>query len=515
MKSEPRLPDTLQSVPEAIAFWATAAPDSVAFLAPGRAPTTYRELQEAVDRLARELRALGLGRQDGIALLFPDGPDFCLALLAAIAAGIAVPLVWPAPDAEYRRILANRRIRAVLVSTAIPVPALEQAGRALPVVTFTPGSSGQLGDFLVAGPRWADPEPAAAPHPEDIAVILHSSGTTGSAKLIPLLHRNTVASCRADAAARVITAADRCLNPAKIAYSLGFVTFITTVFSGATFISVPGPDLDAMPTWLRMYRPTYMATAPVILRAFAADHGELRDALQQSPLRCISSSAAPLLAGEVHELESALGAPILGIYGLSEASCIACEPYPALHRVPGSVGLAKCEIRIVNEIGEPVAPQRAGEIVIRGPQVFPGYLDDPEANAAAFLPGGWFRTGDVGFFDDAEYLHLTGRLTEIINRGGEKIAPREVDDVLLSHPAVAEAAAFRIGDARLGEDIVAAVVLKEGATATSRELRAWMLDRLTSYKVPRRIWRVARLPRTATGKVQRGELSRRWSEEHG
>ncbi|MGH2617957.1 MAG: AMP-binding enzyme [Thermomicrobiales bacterium] len=152
---------------------------------------------------------------------------------------------------------------------------------------------------------------------------------------------------------------------------------------------------------------------------------------------------------------------------------------------------------------------------MRGPRVFPGYLDDPEANAEAFLPGGWFRTGDLGFLDDAGFLHLTGRLGEVINRGGEKIDPCEVDAALASHPAVADAAVFAVPDARLGQDVVAAIVLKPGMRATPRALRRWLFDHLAAYKVPRRIWFVGDLPRTATGKVRRGELARLWAEERG
>lgn len=343
-------------------------------------------------------------------------------------------------------------------------------------------------------------------------MLLHSSGTTGPSKLIPLLHRNTVASYRIEAAARAFAAADRCLNPAKLAYSLGLITFLVTIFSGATFISVPGPDLGAMSGWLETYRPTYLVATPALLRTLAADNGELRQALRRAPVRCITTSAAPLAASEAPDLESALGAPILGIYGLSEASCIASEPYPALHRVPGSVGVARCEVRIVDRFAEPLDPRQAGEIVVRGPQVFPGYLDDPVANAAVFLPGGWFRTGDIGWFDDDGWLHITGRLGEVINRGGEKIVPREVDDVLLAHPAVTDAAVFAVPHDVLGEDVVAAVVLNAGAAVSSRTLRAWMLDRLAAFKAPRRIWFVDALPRTATGKVQRGVLAERFGE---
>jgi acyl-CoA synthetase (AMP-forming)/AMP-acid ligase II len=216
---------------------------------------------------------------------------------------------------------------------------------------------------------------------------------------------------------------------------------------------------------------------------------------------------------EIAQIESIIGAPILNNYGTTEATLIACEQFSGFHRVPGSVGPVLCDIGIMGACGEPVSANETGEIVVRGPRVFPGYLDDPDANAAAFLPGGWFRTGDIGFVDEAGFLYLTGRLSELINRGGEKIAPVEVDRVLLAHPAVAEAAVFAVPDGRLGEDIVAAVVPKPGSSASPLELRWWMLDRLSPFKVPRRIWMVDALPRTRTGKVQRGALADRFLSE--
>jgi acyl-CoA synthetase (AMP-forming)/AMP-acid ligase II len=321
-----------------------------------------------------------------------------------------------------------------------------------------------------------------------------------------------MATCRAIIEARALTAADRGLSLSPTAYSQGFIILMTAIYSGGSLVSVTEADIAALPAWLRTFRPTYISTTPVVLRDIAAAPAEIQAAMREAAPRCVLSSSGPLSSGELSGLESMLGAPILNTYGMSEASFIAGEPFPAIHRVPDSVGLARCETRILDERGQEVVRGERGEIVIRGPRVFPGYLDDPDANAAAFLPGGWFRTGDVGFLDEAGYLHLTDRLGEVINRGGEMIAPREVDDVLLSHPAVAEAAVFGIPSARLGEDIVAAVVFREGQTVAARELRHWMHDRLSRHKVPRRIWLMDRLPRTATGKVQRGELALRWAE---
>jgi acyl-CoA synthetase (AMP-forming)/AMP-acid ligase II len=317
-------------------------------------------------------------------------------------------------------------------------------------------------------------------------------------------------------AARTKTPADRCLSLARAAYSQGFNSIMIAISVGGSLVITPRADVKALPHWLQTYRPTYLSTTPAVLRAIAADlDPDLLAVFQQSSLTSIHSSAGPLTEDDLSRLESLLGVPILNGYGLSEASGIALEPWPRARRVPGSAGLPQCDIRIVDEASQELAHHEIGEIVVCGPQVFPGYLDDPAANAAAFLPGGWFRTGDVGFVDAAGYLHLTGRLGETINRGGEKIVPDEVDAVLRNHPAVADAAVFAVPDPILGEDVVAAVVLKSGMRIERRALRGWLLDRLPLFKVPRRIWLVEALPRTRTGKVQRGELAQHWREDHG
>jgi acyl-coenzyme A synthetase/AMP-(fatty) acid ligase len=284
------------------------------------------------------------------------------------------------------------------------------------------------------------------------------------------------------------------------------------ILAGATLVCVPGPDVAAMPRWLETFRPTYCSTTPAVLHTLAAD-GTIRHALRRWPPRCIHVSSASLAPAEQQYLESLFGAPILTGYGMSEATGIAMEPMPPTRRVPGSVGLPRCDLQLIDARGDPVARGHHGEIVVRGERVFPGYLENPDANAAAFLPGGWFRTGDVGVLNDAGYLHLIGRRDEVINRGGEKIVPGEVDTVLHGHPAVAEAAVFAVPDAVLGEDVVAAIVVKPGICLRSWELRGWMLERLSVHKVPRRIWQVTNLPRTATGKVQRAALARRWGEQ--
>ena len=500
----------METIPQALAYWAAVTPDAVALLTPGQERVTYQELHAAVERLTAGLRALGLGRQDGIVLLFPEGLELCLALLAAMAAGIAIPLAWPGPEAERDRIIRTRHVRAILAADAAAAAARSSIHNELPIITLAPDPHGGCGRFRLDGQPIDAPAPAIPPRPEDVALILHSSGTTGRPKLIPRLHHNIVANCRAVRRFRAATSADRCLSLARATYSHGFNLLAFTIFSGASLIRTPQLDVAALARCVRDEAPTYISTTPAVLRLLSEQTAELRDVFRRSPLTRIHSSAGALAADELDRLEAALGLPILNGYGMSEASGIAGEPYPRVHRVPGSVGPAWCEVAILGEDGQALEPPAIGEIVTRGPTVFPGYLDDPDANAAAFLPDGWFRTGDLGFLDADGCLHLTGRGDELINRGGEKIVPHEVDDVLCAHPAVAEAAVFGVADTRLGQDVVAAVVPRPGAELTPRELRAWLLDRLSPFKAPRRIWFVAALPRTPTGKVKRGELAQRW-----
>lgn len=497
---------------DALSAWATATPDAPALLAPGRAPVSYRELHDAVDRLATELRARGLSRHDGIAVLMPEGPDYAVAMLAAISVGVAVPLTWPTPPAEYRRPLASGRVHAVLVgdgirSTEFDLPQTD--------VLWLPLASDSAGRLHVGGDasRRSDTVPAPTPLPSDTALILQSSGTTGRPKLVPVTHRAIASTCETMIAGRGLTPADRCLNPVKLAYAQGFYALAIPIAAGAALISIPELDFDALPQWLGELAPTYLTATPGLLRLLAAQRDDVRSALRQAPLRCINCTAGALSPGEIVDLQSLFGAPILNLYGMTEAAAIASEVHEGGSRVPGSVGLPWCDVQILDQDLQPLPATERGEIVVRSPRVAACYIDDAEATAAAFLPGGWFRTGDIGRLDHNGYLYLTGRLGEVINRGGEKISPVEIDDLLRRHPAVADAAVFAVVDERLGEDIVAAIALREGMSVSPRAMRTWLAARVAQFKAPRRIWFVQALPRTPTGKVQRGELARRWAEE--
>ncbi len=271
-------------------------------------------------------------------------------------------------------------------------------------------------------------------------------------------------------------------------------------------IALPGFDLARLPGRIAAFRPTWFSATPPVLRAIAMDDAASA-AVRAYPPRLIRASAGAISSGEIHVLEERFQAPVLHSYGMSEASFISGEQYGASRRKPGSAGFANHEVRIVGEDGHPLPTGETGEIVVRGPNVFPGYLNDPAANAVSFLPDGWFRTGDVGRIDDDGFLFVSGRLKEMIKRGGMAIGPLEIEAALLADPTVAEACVFGVPHPDLGEDVAAVVVLRPGALGTERTMRDRVAALLSPQKVPRHIVFVTAIPRSATGKPRRGELA--------
>lgn len=341
--------------------------------------------------------------------------------------------------------------------------------------------------------------------------MLHTSGTTSRPKLVPLTQANLCHSAEHVRRTLALADTDRCLNVMPLFHIHGLIAgLLASLAAGATVVCTPGFDGPTFFQWLEKFRPTWYTAVPTMHQAVVSRRSAHARVIQEAPLRFIRSSSAALPVQVMSELERVFGAPVIEAYGMTEASHqVASNPLPPLPRRAGSVGLAAGpEVAIANERGEIVAPRQVGEIIIRGPNVTAGYEGDETVAAAAFT-NGWFRTGDQGYLDADGYLFITGRLKELINRAGEKIAPREVDEVLLRHPAVAQAVTFAVPDAQLGEAVAAAVVLREGTSATERQLRAFVADHLAFFKVPSHILLLPELPKGATGKLQRVGLAER------
>jgi acyl-CoA synthetase (AMP-forming)/AMP-acid ligase II len=285
---------------------------------------------------------------------------------------------------------------------------------------------------------------------------------------------------------------------------------LASLAAGAQVSCTPGFNALRFFGWLDEVRPTWYTAVPTMHQAILARAERNREILARSRLRLIRSSSASLPPQVMAELEAAFGAPVIESYGMTEAAHqMASSPLPPRPRKPGLVGVAAGpEVAIMDEAGALLPAGTIGEVVIRGPNVTPGYESNPEANFRAFTHG-WFRTGDQGVLDEDGYLRLTGRLKELINRGGEKIAPLEVDEILMDHPAVLQVVTFGMPHPMLGEEVAAAVVLRDGHAATERELRDFAAARLADFKVPRRVVVVPEIPKGATGKLQRIGLAAR------
>ena len=436
------------------------------------------------------------------------------AFLSLAAHAAAAPLNPAYRADEFAFYLGDLRAKALILEAGADGAAVEAAERTgVPIVALTPEPGAGAGTFSLDLPAGAasasdgrDGDGAReARDGDDAALVLHTSGTTSRPKIVPLTGANLCASARNIADWLSLDPGDRCLNIMPLFHIHGLMAgVLASLYAGGTVICTPGFNALRVFAWLDGMTPTWLTAVPTMHQAILARAARNREVIARRRLRLLRSSSSSLPAPVMGELEAAFDAPVIESYGMTEASHqMTSNPMPPGERRPGGVGLAAGpEVAIMDASGALQPPGSKGEVVIRGPNVTPGYENNPEANAAAFTDG-WFRTGDEGVIDEAGHLTLTGRLKEIINRGGEKIAPREVDDVLMTHPAVAQAVAFAVPHPRLGEDVAAVIVLREGAQAEERELRAFAAGSLADFKVPRTILFRDEIPKGATGKLQR------------
>jgi amino acid adenylation domain-containing protein len=481
-------------------------PDAPAILVPGRMPLTYGRLWQHVNDVVQTLHAMGLNRHDRIALVLPNGPEMAVAVVAVVAGAACAPLHPAYGPNEYHAYLAALRPKALIVQADTDSAARAVArARGISILELLPELEAEAGLFRLTGAKHPRAELPAFAQPDDVALVLQTAGTTSQPKTVPLTHTNICASAYATGMALALTASDRCLNVLPLFHAHGLLTaLLASLAAGASVVCTAGFSVPQFFTWMAEFRPTWFTAVPALHQAILAHAALHRELIAHSSLRLLRSSSAALPPSLHAALEGAFGVPVLGAYGMTETSSqIACNPLPPHARKVGSVGVsAGPEVAIMDAEGTLLPAGQIGEIVVRGTSVMQGYDNDPTANRSAFRHG-WFRTGDQGYVDADGYLFITGRLKELINRGGEKIAPQEVDDVLMVHPAVAQAITFAMPHTRLGEEIAAAVVLRPGAVVTEKELRQFVAARLAVFKVPRRVFMVERVPTGPTGKLRR------------
>lgn len=497
-----------QTIAELIATHDGATP---AIGAPERTWLDFAGLRALATQTAAALNEAGIGRGDRVAIVLPNGPEMATAFLTVAQTAVTCPLNPAYRREEFDFYLTDLGARAIILAEGEAGPAHAAALAAgLVILRLVSDPASPAGHFaLRAEGSTGVAADRSAPGPDDVALILHTSGTTSRPKIVPLLQANIAASARHIAASLALTPADRCLNMMPLFHIHGLIAAVTaSLGAGASVWCAPGFDALRFFGWLEAARPSWYTAVPTMHQTILARAGRNAETIARVPLRFIRSSSASLPAQVMLELSATFNAPVIEAYGMTEAAHqMASNPLPPRAQKPGSVGVAAGpEVAIAHEVENRLTPGAVGEIVISGPNVTPGYENNPSANEKNFFTVGgqrWFRTGDQGSLDAEGYLSLTGRLKEIINRGGEKISPLEVDGILMDHPAVQQVVTFAMPHAKLGEEVAAAVVLREGMEADEAGIRAFCSARLAEFKVPRRVVILAEIPKGATGKLQR------------
>jgi acyl-CoA synthetase (AMP-forming)/AMP-acid ligase II len=507
---------TTKSTPTTLLRLLGASPaDRTAIIVPEqKIRITYGGLRHQVEQMADALAAAGIRRGDRVGMALPNGLPAIISFLAAAMAGTAAPLNPGYREDEFKFFLEDTNAKVLLLPPDGAKEARQAAGDRVPVI---PVAMDDAGNVTLQGVSSLNKAKAETPGVDDVALILHTSGSTGRPKRVPLSHANLSISAGNVARSYALTADDVSLCVMPLFHVHGLVaSTLATLATGGTVI-VPG-KFNPLSFWrtAQEYGATWYSAVPTLHQLLLArvDPGAARPA-GADKLRFIRSCSASLPPQVMHDLEAAFGAPVLEAYGMTEAAHqMSSNPLPPGERRPGSVGCGTdVRISIMDATGRHLPPGERGEVCISGPNVTKGYENNPEANASGFF-GEWFRTGDQGFLDEKGYLTLVGRLKELINRGGEKISPREIDEVLLTHPAVAEAVCFGVPHPTWGEVVAAAVVLKSDASEkpSAADLLAHCKGALSAFKCPKQIHITETIPRTATGKIQRRVVAEAFSK---
>jgi acyl-CoA synthetase (AMP-forming)/AMP-acid ligase II len=474
---------------------------------------TYSALHDKVQVVSEQLAAAGIGRGDRVGIALPNGLPMIVSFLAASVAGTAAPLNPDYKEDEFRFYLEDTEARVLILPPDGADEGRRAAGDRIPILTSDMDAAGTVN--LTGASGALGRRPIVPPTVDDVALVLHTSGSTGRPKRVPLSHANLSVSAGNIARSYALGPDDVSLCVMPLFHVHGLVaSTLATLATGGTVV-VPG-RFRPLSFWrvARDHGVTWYSAVPALhqlLLARAADPTSRRPAGTER-LRFIRSCSASLPPRLMHALETAFGAPVVEAYGMTEAAHqMTSNPLPPGDRKPGSVGRgADVRVSIMNKEGKHLARGERGEVVIRGANIIGGYENNPEANATSFVDG-WFRTGDRGYLDADGYLWLVARIKELINRGGEKISPREIDEVLLGHPAVAEAVCFGVPHATWGEEVAAAVVLRHAVTEA--DLLTYCREHLADYKRPKQIHITEAIPRTATGKIQRGLVAKSYRQK--
>jgi oxalate---CoA ligase len=496
------------SIYQLLQHQASHQPDACAISGSDSPSLSYERLFKHSREIISQLNSWGIGRNDRVAIVLPNGPEMAVAFLSIACAATSAPLNPAYKESEYEFYLSDLDAKALVVLSETDSPAIAVAEkRNIPVLKLNPLTNEGAGLFRLSGGQEnlvADSGPSQS---DDVALVLHTSGTTSRPKIVPLTQSNLCTSAHNISQTLQLSPQDRCLNIMPLFHIHGLMAAtLSSLEAGANVFCTPGFYAPNFYEWLTVHKPTWYTAVPTMHQAILARAADNQGSIKQSQLRLIRSSSSALPPQVMKGLEETFGVPVIESYGMTEAAHqMASNPLPPKARKPGSAGIAAGpEVAIMHQEKNAHLPQgQTGEVVIRGANVTPGYTNNPEANKSAFPGDGWFRTGDQGYLDEEGYLFLTGRIKEIINRGGEKISPREIDEVLLDHPDIIQAVTFAVPDEKLGEVVAAAVILAGGADISELDIRRFAAEHLTDFKVPQQVIILDEIPKGPTGKLQR------------
>ncbi len=459
----------------------------------------------------------GINANARVAIVLPNGPEAATAFLAASNCATAAPLNPSYTQDEFAFYMEDLDVKLLICADDGGTAAMAAKSLDIPVA-IAHVENGEPAGFFNLDIEDGAPISLTESEESDTCLVLHTSGTTSRPKIVPLSHLNVCTSAFNIAESLKLTQSDVGLNIMPLFHIHGLIAAIlSSMAKGACVYCTPGFDALKVYGWFEDCAPTWYTAVPTMHQAILARAPRNADIVAQSKLRFVRSSSSSLPPTVMADLQRTFGCPVVEAYGMTEAAHqMACNPIPigpGLQR-PGSVGLAAGpRIAILSDAGLTTDKQTVGEIVISGENVTAGYDGNETANAESFLVDDtdgstWFRTGDQGWLDSDGYLFISGRLKEIINRGGEKVSPREVDEVLMNHPSVNQAVTFALSHPKLGEDVAAAIVLKEGSDVDEAILRAFAAQYIAAFKVPRKIVFVDEIPKGPTGKLQRIGLAK-------
>jgi oxalate---CoA ligase len=471
---------------------------------------TYGELNKYIGDTYKKLSYLKLNKEDRVAIVLGNGSAMACTFIAIAANFTSCPLNPSYTKEEFKFYYDDLKCKAVIIEENTSINAREAAKELnIKIINLKKQtiSSSIILDIKIDENN--EIEYLQESKKEDVSMILHTSGTTSRPKMVPLSQKNLITSAKNISNTLNLNKNDKCLNIMPMFHIHGLIAAILApIYQSGTIIAPPGFDALKFFRWLDEFKPTWYTAVPTMHQAILSRAPRNIDIIRNNQLKFIRSSSASLPATVMKNLENTFNTYVIESYGMTEATHqMTSNPLPPQKRKAGSVGIAAgpevallSKDKILNNIKD--NRNITGQIIIKGENVTNGYINNPKANEESYI-NGWFLTGDEGIFDEDGYLKITGRLKEIINRGGEKISPKEIDEILIEHENIQQAVAFSVPHEKLGEDLYAAVILKENMKVSEEDLKIYCKKRLTQFKIPRKILIVDEIPKGATGKLQR------------